>query len=114
MILHPLEQAGESSVFITTGNGVTHWCHPLLAYFAGDYPEQVLTMVTFYGECPICPITHNHLGEYDHSTPGMLQDLDHVLSILDSFDENPANFLQCARQQVSSLLSNHSGEIYLM
>lgn len=97
MILHPLEQAGESGVFITTGNGVTHRCHPILACFAGDYPEQVLTTATFYGECPICPVTHDHLGEYDHSTPGTLRDLDHVLSILDSFDENPADFLQTCK-----------------
>jgi Plavaka transposase len=97
MILHPLEQAGESGVFITTGNGVTHRCHPLLACFAGDYPEQVLMMATFYGKCPICPVTHDHLGEYNHSTPGTLRDLDHVLSILDSFDENPADFLQTCK-----------------
>jgi Plavaka transposase len=71
-ILHPLKHAGESGIFMTTGDGVTHRNHPLLACFAGDYPEQVLTTAIFTGECPVCPTPRNHLGEYDCNNPAAL------------------------------------------
>ena len=58
-ILSPLKCAGESGVFMTTGDGFTYRCHPLLACFAGDYPEQVLATATFTGECPVCPVSHD-------------------------------------------------------
>jgi Plavaka transposase len=96
-ILHPLKHTGESSIFMTTGDGVTHRNHPLLACFAGDYPEQVLTTATFTGECPVCPMPHDHLGEYDCDNPAALQELEHVLEVLDSFDEDPAGFLQACK-----------------
>lgn len=96
-ILHPLKHAGESSIFMTMGDGVTHWSHPLLACFAGDYPEQVLTMATFTGECPVCPMPCDHLGKYDCDNPAVLRELEHVLEVLDSFDEDPAGFLQACK-----------------
>jgi hypothetical protein len=96
-ILHPLKSAGDSGIFMTTGDGITHRVHPLLACFAGDYPEQVLTTATFTGECPICPTPHDRLGEYDHNTPVALRELEQVLDVLDSFDEDPAGFLQACK-----------------
>jgi hypothetical protein len=96
-ILHPLTRAGESGVFMTTGDGLTHRCHPLLACFVGDYPEQVLTTATFNGECPICPTSRDHLGEYDPDDPVELRELEHVLDALDSFDDDPAGFLQACK-----------------
>jgi hypothetical protein len=96
-ILSPLKDAGDSGIFVTTGNGITHCGHPLLACFAGDYPEQVLTTATFTGECPICPTPHDCLGEYDHNTPVALRELEHVLDVLDLFDNNPAGFLQACK-----------------
>jgi hypothetical protein len=62
-----------------------------------DYPEQVLTMATFTGECPVCLMPHNHLGEYDCDNPEALQELEHVLKVLDSFYEDPAGFLQACK-----------------
>ena len=94
LILHPLKSAGESGLFMTTGDGFTHCTHPLLACFVGDYPEQVLTTATFTGECPICPTPRDEIGEYDHDIPVVLRELEHVLDALDSFDEDPAGFLQ--------------------
>jgi len=96
-ILSPLRHAGEAGVFMTMGDGFTHHCHPLLACFAGDYPEQVLTMATFTGECPVCPVPHDQLGEYGCNVPTGLQELDLVLQALDSFDDNPAGFLQACK-----------------
>jgi len=68
-ILSPLRRAGEAGILMTTGDEFTYWNHPLLACFAGDYPEQVLTTATFTGECPVCPIPHGQLGAYVHNTP---------------------------------------------
>lgn len=93
LILEPLKNAGNSGVFMTTGNGVTHRCHPLLACFAGDYPEQILTTATFTGQCPICPTPHDSLGDFVPNAPMPLRELESVLKVLDTFDENPANFL---------------------
>ena len=94
LILHPLKSAGESGVFMTTGDGFTHRAHPLLACFVGDYPEQVLTTATFTGEYPICPTPRDEIGKYDRNVPVVLRELEHVLDALDSFDEDPAGFLQ--------------------
>jgi hypothetical protein len=34
-ILHPLKRTGESGIFMTMGDGITHQNHPLLACFTG-------------------------------------------------------------------------------
>jgi hypothetical protein len=99
-ILGPLKQVGESGVFMTMGDGFIHWNHPLLVCFVGDYPEQVLTTTTFTGECPVCPAPHDQLREYNCNLPVALQELDHILDTLDSFDEDPASFLQACRAAV--------------
>ena len=65
-VLKPLESAGVSGVEMTRGDGVIHQCHPLLATFVGDYPEQCL--VTCTKHCPICPTPKDELGE-DKSLP---------------------------------------------
>ena len=96
-ILSPLRRAGETGVFMTTGDGFTHRNHPLLACFSGDYPEQVLTTATFTGECPVCPIPHDQLGASGCNIPTGLRELELVLQALDSFDEDPAGFLQACK-----------------
>jgi Plavaka transposase len=96
-ILHPLKHAGESGIFMTMGDGIMHQNHPLLACFTGDYPEQVLTTAMFTGECPVCSMPRDHLGKYDCDNPVLLQELEHVLEVLDSFDEDPAGFLQACK-----------------
>jgi hypothetical protein len=96
-ILLPLKYAGNNGVFMTTGDGFIHRCHPLLACFVGDYPEQVLTTATFTGQCPVCPTSHDDLGDYDRDNPVALREPDRVLDALDSFDEDPAGFLQACK-----------------
>ena len=39
-ILGPLEEAGKTGVMMKSGDGFTHCCHPIIAVFAGDHPEQ--------------------------------------------------------------------------
>jgi hypothetical protein len=95
-ILSPLRHARESGVFMTMGDGITYR-DPLLACFAGDYPEQVLTTATFTGQYPVCLISHDQLGAYNRNTPTGLCKLELVLQALDSFDEDPTGFLQVCK-----------------
>ena len=104
-ILQPLEAAGMSGISLTSGNGLTHWGHPLFASFVGDYPEQVLTTGTFTRECPACPEHHDHLEDYEENVPLGLRNLDEILKTLSSFDEDPTNFLKtCATTGIKPLV----------
>ena len=38
-------------------------CHPILAVFIGDYPEQALVTCTYNGQCSKCEVTNDRLGE---------------------------------------------------
>lgn len=68
---------------MTSGDGVTRRCHPILAVYVGDYPEQVLVTATYTGDCPICKCPHSELGcypcVYDY------RDVDEVLDALALF-----------------------------
>jgi hypothetical protein len=43
---------GETEVPMMSGDGIWCRCHPILANFIGDYPEQTLVTCTYYSECP--------------------------------------------------------------
>ena len=94
-IFDPLESAGAIGIPMTTGNGLLHRVHPILACVAVDYPEQVLTTAVVSMECPACPTRRDSLGTFDpRKGPPELWDLDGVLDVLDSFDHDPSGFLQ--------------------
>jgi hypothetical protein len=86
-ILRPLESAGVTGIELATGDGVVRRCHPLLAVFVGDYPEQCLVSCTKH--CPICPIAKNELGE-NYCFPA--RDLDPILEALPSLHDGPAAY----------------------
>ncbi|KAH9929368.1 uncharacterized protein B0H18DRAFT_874057 [Fomitopsis serialis] len=64
MIMEPLQKAGVEGIPMTSGDGIQRRCHPILAVYVGDYPEQVLVTGTYTGECPICHCSHDDLGAY--------------------------------------------------
>ncbi|GLB45659.1 putative protein Coprinopsis cinerea okayama7 130 [Lyophyllum shimeji] len=104
-VFGPLKPAGEHGIFMTSGDGATRRSHPLLACVVIDYPEQVLTTGSFTGECPSCDVDRNDLGEYDRTSPPTLRDLSKVLEALDSFDTDPAGFLQaCAHAGIKPIV----------
>jgi len=88
-ILQPLGPAGVTGIELATGDGVVRKCHPILAVFVGDYPEQCL--VTCSKHCPICPIAKDELGENYCFKP---RDLDPILEALSSLDDGPATYAQ--------------------
>lgn len=69
---------------MASGDGVVRRCHPLLAAFVGDYPEQCL--VTCTKHCPMCPTPQDDLGD-DSSLP--IRFLEPVLEALSTVDDGP-------------------------
>ena len=55
---------GETGIKMKSGNGVWRRCHPILAIFVGDYPEQALVTCTYNGRCPKCKVPLGQLGQY--------------------------------------------------
>ncbi|KAJ7783991.1 hypothetical protein DFH07DRAFT_727778 [Mycena maculata] len=89
-ILSPLKDAGLNGVEMASGDGVFRRCHPILAIFAGDYPEQVLVTGVKTGECPTCPAPRDELGEFENVYEP--RDLAAVLKALAKADGNATEF----------------------
>ena len=65
VLLGPITALSETGIPMISRDGIWCWCHPILANFIGDYPEQVLVTCTYYGECPKCEAPYNQLGDND-------------------------------------------------
>ncbi|KAL0568561.1 hypothetical protein V5O48_013420, partial [Marasmius crinis-equi] len=63
-LLSPLKEAGAHGTVMSSGDGVRRRCHPILATYVGDYPEQVLVTCAYYGDCPLCEAQKKDLGTY--------------------------------------------------
>ena len=57
-----------------SSNGVWWQCHPVLAIFVGDYPEQALVTCTYNSRCSKCEVPPGHLGKYE-TFPACLQSM---------------------------------------
>jgi hypothetical protein len=88
-ILKPLRQAGIEGVKMASGDGVTQRCHPILAMFVGDYPEQTLVACCKNNQCPKCTVPPDEL-EVDGLYP--LRNLDEVLNALETLEEGPTAY----------------------
>lgn len=107
-ILKPLQDCGENGVFIATADGQQRRMHLILAAFIGDYPEQVLTACVYSGDCPTCSASRGKPGYSDNpqSSSSQLRDLDHILSVLDSFETYASGFLQsCKSSRIKPVAS---------
>ena len=65
ILLEPIASHGKAGLPMMSGDGIWHQCHPILANFISDYPEQVLVTCTYYGQCPKCEVPCDRLGDYD-------------------------------------------------
>lgn len=65
ILLAPIVPYSKTGLPMMSGDGIWRRCHPILANFIGDYPEQVLVTCTLYGECPKCDVPPDQLGAYD-------------------------------------------------
>ena len=82
-ILQPLEAAGETGVRMKSGDGLVCRCHPILAVYAADHPEQCLVTCIKISECPKGMVTANSLGENIHCH---LRDAGDIIETLEAFD----------------------------
>ena len=65
-----------------------------------------MTTCVYTGECPQCSTGHDSLGDHDPNVPPGLQDLDVILRVLGSFDDDPAGFLQtCSSAGVKPVIA---------
>lgn len=79
---------------MSTGEGVCHCCHPLLACYIADYPEEILVCCCKSGECPKCMIPRGDIGkESQHSHS--FQDLEQILDALSLVDDIPSFHEAC-------------------
>ncbi|KAJ3928901.1 MAG: hypothetical protein NXY57DRAFT_1050289 [Lentinula lateritia] len=60
----PLCEAGLEGIIMSSGDGVRRRCHPILAAFVGDYPEQILVTTAYSGDCVTCDAEKEDLGIY--------------------------------------------------
>jgi hypothetical protein len=88
-ILSPIKSCGETGIAMVTGNGSWHRCHPILATFVGDYPEQSLVTCTPYGSCPKCTIPRDDLGSQETFPSHNIQEAMDVFSLSDG---DPTDF----------------------
>jgi len=63
-VLAPIASYGETGLPMMSSDGVWRRCHPILAIYVADYPEQALVTCTYNGRCPKCLVACGQLGEY--------------------------------------------------
>ena len=89
-ILEPIRQASVKGVLMKDGWGILRQCHPILASYIADYPEQVLVTGTKTKDWPKCNILANQMG--DLSAPYELQDIEAILDALTLVNSDPPLF----------------------
>jgi hypothetical protein len=94
-LLSPIESYGKTSIAMVTGNGIWCRCHPILATFVGDYPEQSLVICTQNGRCPKCTVPQGELASHEVFP---LQDIREARDVFSLCDGNPTTFHAAAWQ----------------
>jgi hypothetical protein len=82
-ILQPLESAGKTGIQMKSGDGHVRRCHPILAVYAADHPEQCLVTCTKISECPKGMVAANALGE---NVRCYLRDPGDIIEAMEVFD----------------------------
>ncbi|KAF5388369.1 hypothetical protein D9615_000743 [Tricholomella constricta] len=93
-ILQPLKDAGIYGIEMMSGDGIWRRCHPILAVYIGDYPEQCLVTGAYTGDCPGCDCAHDELGEYP--CEAFIRDMDAVFAALDQLGS--PNYTEACRK----------------
>ncbi|KZV68002.1 hypothetical protein PENSPDRAFT_583124 [Peniophora sp. CONT] len=88
-IFEPVKDYAESGLAMTRGDGVWFRCHPILACYVADYPEQVYVASTLYGDCVPGTTMYNELGGTGSCEP---RDLKKILDVFKLADGPPSQF----------------------
>ncbi|CDO75782.1 hypothetical protein BN946_scf184792.g4 [Trametes cinnabarina] len=95
-LLEPLQSAGGDGIVMTSGDGVSRRCYPILAAYVGDYPEQCLVTCSYFGDCPVCECLHKNLSDYPSTHP--LRDYEAALYAVKSLDDSPDDFAAACKE----------------
>ena len=93
-VLSPIESYGVIGIAMATGDGTWYRCHPILATFIGDYPEQSLVACTPSGRCPKCLVLRDEFGS---NIRFPLRDFAAARAIYSMSDGNPTAFHAACR-----------------
>jgi hypothetical protein len=94
-ILAPIESYGKTGIAMVTGGGIWYRCHPILATFIGDYPEQNLVACTYNQRCPKCMVPRDELKS--NATTFPLRDFKAATSVFALSDGDPTTFHAACR-----------------
>ena len=89
VLLGPITALSKMGIPMMSRDGIWCQCHPILANFIGNYPEQVLVTCTYYSECPKCKAPYDQLGDNDEF---LSQDYDKALATYALADGNASIF----------------------
>lgn len=78
-----------SGIKMSSGDGSVRRCHPIVATFIGDYPEQLLVTCCKNMCCPKCTVASEDLEDNELSP---LRDLGEILDALDTLDQGPTAY----------------------
>jgi Plavaka transposase len=96
-IVKPLERARKDGIILTSGDGATRQCFPILAAYVGDYYEQILVGLIIKGECPICPAPCDKIGNRESVMVLEPRNTDKVIAALNFIDKGASEFTKaCA------------------
>ena len=94
-IVEPLVNAGTHGCEWASGDGIVRQCHPILAAFVGDYPEQRLVTCCMNGQCLKCVVSLENIDD------GILHNERNYQEARDTFarsDEHPRNLNEACRR----------------
>ncbi|KZV59406.1 hypothetical protein PENSPDRAFT_695170 [Peniophora sp. CONT] len=82
-LLEPVKDHADSGLAMARGDGVWFRCHPILACYVADYPEQVFVASTLNGDCVPGQTRHDALGGTGPCEPRNLQEVLDVFKLAD-------------------------------
>ncbi|KAI0038107.1 hypothetical protein FA95DRAFT_1665906 [Auriscalpium vulgare] len=95
-ILKALKEAGLHGVQMASGDGVIRRCHPILACYVADYPEQCRVVGCKSMDCPKACITERgDLGEWMQFDK---RDIEDVIDALTIADQGPDAYLAACQR----------------
>lgn len=88
-ILKPMSDVAAEGVIMASGDGVRRQCHPLLAAYVADYPEQVLVAGVKNGHCPKGTLPKDL---FETEIPCPLRDVDAAVKALNRRTTHPNDY----------------------
>ena len=109
-IVKPMESARHDGILLVSGDGAVRRCFLILVAYVGDYLEQTLVTLVKNSNCPICPVPRENIGDWESKLEP--HDMQKIIEVLNSVDEEPLNSPKHVLKRESNLFSVCSGKIF--